>query len=111
MRVNAVIPVPRFVLRPLTSWIIAAVHVYLAYGHLTKLLSGDAEWVHVWKGFGALFGAYVFTALATRRPARSPEGPIPKENDAEDSNRVSEPQFHVFEKHDDKWDILKTNPE
>ena len=74
MRLNFVLPLPRFVLHPLTAWTIAAVHLYLAYGHLTKLFGGDAEWVHVWKGFGALFGAYIFTALASRRPAKSTEG-------------------------------------
>jgi hypothetical protein len=24
------------------------------------------EWTHIWKGFGALAGAYVFAALASR---------------------------------------------
>jgi hypothetical protein len=78
MRLRFVIPLPRFVLHPLTAVTIAAVHVYLAYGHLAKLIGGEAEWVHIWKGFGALFGAYVFTALASRRPTESAEGTIPK---------------------------------
>ena len=76
MRLSFVLPLPRFVLRPLTSWTIAAVHVYLAYGHLTKLFGGDAQWVHIWKGFGALLGAYIFAALASRRLARAPEGTV-----------------------------------
>ena len=28
------------------------------------------KWTHVWKGFGALAGAYVFAALASRRLAQ-----------------------------------------
>jgi hypothetical protein len=85
MRVRSVLPLPRFVLHPLTSGTIAAVHVYLAYGHLAQLISGEVVWVHIWKGFGALFGAYVFAALATRRPTKSPQGTLSKENDTEDS--------------------------
>jgi hypothetical protein len=95
MRLRLVLPLPRFVLHPLTAGTIAAVHVYLAYGHLAKLIGGEAEWVHIWKGFGASFGAYVFTALASRRHTKSPEGTIRKENDTEDFNRVSEPLCHV----------------
>jgi hypothetical protein len=66
MRLNFVLPLPRFVLHPLAAVTIAAVHLYLSLGHLTQLLTGQARWEHVWKGFGALFGAYVFAALATR---------------------------------------------
>jgi hypothetical protein len=57
MRFKFALPLPHFVLHPLTALTIAAVHVYLAYGHLSKLVAGDVEWVHIWKGFGALFGA------------------------------------------------------
>ena len=53
--------------------------------------TGEAEWVHVWKGFGALFGADVFTALASRRCTKSPHGTIPKENDTEDSGSNPQP--------------------
>jgi hypothetical protein len=49
--------------------IIAAVHVYLAAGHLSQLIGGDLQWTHCWKGFGALAGAYVFAALASRKLA------------------------------------------
>ena len=49
-----VIPLPSFVLRPLTAAVIAAVHVYLAAGHLWHLMVGDVQWTHCWKGFGAL---------------------------------------------------------
>ena len=66
MRPRFVLPLPRFVLRPFTAVIIAAVHVYLAIGHLGKLFGGDVEWTHFWKGFGAIGGAYVFATLASR---------------------------------------------
>jgi hypothetical protein len=67
MRFKFVLPLPRFVFHPLTAAAIAATHVYLAYGHFAALMAGQVEWVHIWKGFGALFGAYVFAALASRR--------------------------------------------
>ena len=53
---------------------LAAVHVYLASVHLLQLAAGHIEWTHVWKGFGALAGTYVFLALASRAlgPARLP---------------------------------------
>jgi len=65
-----VLPLPGFVLHPLTAVIIAAVHVYLAAGHVSHLIVGDIQWTHCWKGFGALAGAYVFAALASRGLAR-----------------------------------------
>lgn len=74
MRFRLVLPVPRFVLHPLTAVFIAAVHVYpLAFGHLWELLGGDIQWTHIWKGFGALGGAYVFAALASRGLVRREE--------------------------------------
>jgi hypothetical protein len=70
-RFGGVLPLPRFVQHPLTSLIVAAVHVYLAGGHLVNLFGGSGvQWTDVWKGFGALGGAYVFTALASRALAR-----------------------------------------
>ena len=60
------LPLPRWVLHPFTALAIAVVHVYLATGHVLPLLAGDIQWTHVWKGFGALGGAYVFAALASR---------------------------------------------
>ena len=60
------LPLPAFVWHPITAAVIAAVHVYLAAGHLSRLFGGEVEWTHMWKGFGALAGAYVFTALALR---------------------------------------------
>jgi|GEM_PF-3910572 hypothetical protein len=73
MRLIHGLPLPAFVLAPVTSLIIAAVHVYLSFGHLTKLFGGEVQWTHIWKGFGALAGAYVFAALASRGLARQPE--------------------------------------
>jgi hypothetical protein len=61
-----VLPLPRFVLHPLTTMVIAAVHLYLASGHVTGLVAGDVTWTNLWKGLGALGGAYVFAALASR---------------------------------------------
>ena len=60
------LPLPGWVLSPYTAIVIAAVHVYLSIGHLTVLFKGPPHWTDFWKGFGALAGAYVFAALATR---------------------------------------------
>jgi hypothetical protein len=60
------LPLPAFVLNPRTALVIAGVHVYLAAGHLFKLFGGEMTWTNLWKGFGALAGAYVFAALASR---------------------------------------------
>jgi len=67
MQLKFALPLPRFVLHPLTAVVIAIAHVYLASGHLFKLVAGEVAWTHIWKGFGALLGAYVFAALASRR--------------------------------------------
>ena len=61
-----VLPLPRFIFHPLSTAFIAAVHVYLAAGHLSKVMAGPVEWTDLWKGLGALGGAYVFAALASR---------------------------------------------
>lgn len=63
---NLTLPLPAFVLHPLPALVIAAIYVYLASGHLAKLFGGAAQWTDIWKGFGALAGAYVFAALASR---------------------------------------------
>jgi hypothetical protein len=91
MPLRFALPLPRFVLHPLTSGTIAAVHAYLAYGHLTKLFGGEAGWVHIWKGFGALFGAYVFAAVASRRFKKSVEGSIPQENASNGTRALDTP--------------------
>lgn len=65
-----VLPLPSFVLHRYTAVVIAVVHIYLSIGHLSKLLGGDVQWTHFWKGFGSLGGAYVFAALASRGFAR-----------------------------------------
>ena len=61
-----VLPLPGFVLHPLTSVVVCVVHIYLAVGHLGPLTAADVQWTHIWKGFGALAGAYIFAALASR---------------------------------------------
>ena len=66
MRSSFVLPLPSVITHPLTSAALAILHVYLASGHLFELLAGNVEWTHIWKGFGALCGAYVFAALASR---------------------------------------------
>jgi len=70
IRFGVVLPLPRFVLHPIMAVAVATVHVYLAADHLSPLFGGDVQWTHFWKGFGALGGAYVFAALASRGPAR-----------------------------------------
>ena len=70
---RSALPLPNFMLSPLTAFVIAVVHVYLAAGHLTKLIAGEVQWTHIWKGFGALLGAYVFLALASRGLVRHPD--------------------------------------
>src|SRR5215475_12073151 len=61
-----VLPLPGFLLHPLTSVVVCVVHIYLAIGHLGPLAAGDVQWTHIWKGFGALAGAYIFAALVSR---------------------------------------------
>jgi hypothetical protein len=73
MKWSTLLPLPGFVLRPFTALVIAAIHVYLSFGHLSSLFGGDVQWTHIWKGFGALAGAYVFAALAQRGFARQLE--------------------------------------
>ena len=70
MKWRNALPLPQFVMHPWMLLLVAAVHVYLSFGHLAKLFGGDMQWTHVWKGFGALAGAYVFAALASRGLAR-----------------------------------------
>jgi len=67
MKFPFVLPLPAFVLQPIASIVVAAIHIYLALGHLTQLFGGDIKWEHIWKGFGALAGAYVFAALASKK--------------------------------------------
>jgi membrane associated rhomboid family serine protease len=67
MRWPFVLPLPHFIFHPFATLSIAVVHVYLAIGHLWELAVGHLTWTNVWKGFGALVGAYIFAALASRR--------------------------------------------
>src|SRR5262245_40680784 len=66
MAFRFVLPLPSFLLHPVTSIVVCVVHIYLAFGHLGSLAAGDVQWTHIWKGFGALAGAYIFAALASR---------------------------------------------
>jgi hypothetical protein len=91
MRHNFVLPLPRFVLHPFTAVFIAVVHLYLSFGHLSKLFGGEVHWTDFWKGFGALFGAYVFAALASRRVAKPLQRGVPSEDDVEKSGSVAVP--------------------
>jgi hypothetical protein len=75
VRPHFVLPLPRVILHPVTLLGIAAVHVYLGGGHMAELMGGHVEWTHIWKGFGALIGAYVFVALASRRTLPQPDKP------------------------------------
>jgi hypothetical protein len=67
------LPLPAFVLHPFTALLIAIMHVYLAAAHLLNLFGGEITWTNIWKGFGALGGAYVFAALASRGLIRRKE--------------------------------------
>jgi len=82
MRRRFVLPLPRFLLHPLTAVVIACAHVYLGAGHLSHLAAGQVEWTHIWKGFGALLGAYVFAALASRGVAARAHPIFPETNGA-----------------------------
>ena len=64
------LPLPGWILHPYTAIVIAVVHVYLSYGHLSNLFAGPLQWTDIWKGFGSLGGAYIFAALSTRGLAR-----------------------------------------
>jgi hypothetical protein len=76
MPFRLVLPLPGFLLHPITALVIACVHLYLSAGHLVNLFGGDVQWTHIWKGFGALGGAYVFAALASRGLVRRKEQPL-----------------------------------
>jgi len=61
-----VLPLPGIVFHPLVSVFIGIIHLYLAFGHLSQLTAGPVHWTDIWKGFGAVAGAYIFAALASR---------------------------------------------
>jgi hypothetical protein len=71
VRTSGALPLPSFILHPAAALAVAGLHVYLAAGHLSKLFGGEVNWESIWKGFGALAGAYVFVALASRARGRS----------------------------------------
>jgi hypothetical protein len=66
------LPLPRFATRPWFFGLLAVVHVYLGGGHLLHLVQQPLSWTDTWKGFGAIFGAYYFIALAVRSRATVP---------------------------------------
>jgi hypothetical protein len=70
------LPLPAFVLHPVTALVVASLHVYLAAGHLLKLFDSEVTWTNIWKGFGALAGAYVFAALASRGLSKQKGQPL-----------------------------------
>jgi hypothetical protein len=67
---------PRFATRPWFFVLLALVHLYLGGQHLLNLFQDPVWWTDTWKGFGAVFGAYYFLALATRHRAPAPQ-PLP----------------------------------
>jgi hypothetical protein len=54
MSLRTDLPLPAFVLHPLTAVSIAVMHVYLAAGHLLKLIGGEVTWTKrlegLWRG-------------------------------------------------------------
>ena len=69
MRPTLRLPLPKFASHPAVFVTLAVVHLYLGGGHLWELAQGDVAWTHIWKGFGAVAGAYWFAALAVRAPS------------------------------------------
>ena len=61
------LPLPRFATRRRFFGLLALLHVYMGGEHLVHLLAHPISWTDTWKGFGAIFGAYYFIALAARR--------------------------------------------
>jgi hypothetical protein len=74
------LPLPRFATRPWFFGSLGLLHVYLGGGHLLHLLQHPISWTDIWKGFGAIFGAYYFIALAARSRRRvAAAAPLPAE--------------------------------
>jgi hypothetical protein len=57
------LPLPRFVLHPLTAMSIAVVHVYLA--------AGQMEWTHIWKGTGAFIRRVCVRCIGITRSCKA----------------------------------------
>jgi hypothetical protein len=60
------LPLPRFATRPWFFGLLALLHIYMGGEHLLHLVQHPISWTDTWKGFGAIFGAYYFIALALR---------------------------------------------
>jgi len=76
--VTARLPLPRFVRSPIFFLGLAALHLYLAGGHILALLGSAVTWTDLWKGLGATAGAYYFIALGlcAREPGPQPTSPL-----------------------------------
>lgn len=61
------LPLPKLASDPRLFWLLAVLHLYLAFGHLLPLLAGETTWENVWKSGGALLAVYWFAALAHNR--------------------------------------------
>jgi hypothetical protein len=68
------LPLPRFATRSWFFGFLSLLHVYMGGGHLVHLVQHPISWTDVWKGFGAIFGAYYFLALAVRQRRRRAAG-------------------------------------
>lgn len=66
------LPLPKFASDPKLFWLLALLHLYLAFGHLAPLIAGQTTWENFWKSGGALLAVYWFAALALNR--RDPAG-------------------------------------
>ena len=64
------LPLPRFARSPMFFLGLVALHVYLGGGHILALFRTGVTWTDIWKGFGAMAGAYYFLALWLRTRGR-----------------------------------------
>lgn len=60
------LPLPRIASHPLVFVGLAGLHVYLGSGHVLAFIEPTCTLTDVWKGLGAMAGAYYFLALASQ---------------------------------------------
>jgi hypothetical protein len=72
------LPLPRFATQSWFFGLLALLHLYMGGEHLLHLLQHPISWTDTWKSSGAIFGAYYFTALATRLRPRPALAPLPR---------------------------------
>ncbi|HXJ37380.1 MAG TPA: hypothetical protein VMS22_25410 [Candidatus Eisenbacteria bacterium] len=60
------LPLPRFARSPIFFLGLAALQVHLGGGHILASFRTGVTWTDIWKGFGAMAGAYYFLALWLR---------------------------------------------